>query len=177
MKKLLLTIILLLALATPVSAMTVTYTPYDVPNINSSFKTWMDYRAITNRDSAQYKYIQRWGWPDDNGFMRCGGERDLGITDDYYLIALGSYYGTEIGTKYKITTDTGSVFYGALADCKADCDTDSKHRYSYNNDVVEFIVDSRCLDKTVKLFGSANVYMPLNGKIASIERITFEKED
>ena len=106
--------------------------------------------------------------------MRCNGEQDLGITDDYYMVALGSYYGTGIGTKYKIITDTGNVFYTVLCDQKADCDTDSTHRYSYNNDVVEFIVDTRSLNKTVKLFGSANVYMPLNGKIASVERIAFE---
>ncbi len=87
--------------------------------------------------------------------MRCNGERDLGITDDYYMVALGSYYGTGIGTKYKITTDTGNVFYAVLCDQKADCDTDGTHRYSYNNDVVEFIVDTRSLNETVKLFGSA----------------------
>lgn len=177
MKKLLLsaiTILLSALFAIPAAAMTAIYTPYGVPDINSSFKTYMDYRCITNTSSPQYKYIQQWGWADDNGFMRCNGERDLGITDDYYMVALGSYYGTGIGTKYKITTDTGNVFYAVLCDQKADCDTDGTHRYSYNNDVVEFIVDTRSLNETVKLFGSANVYMPLNGKIASVERIAFE---
>lgn len=156
------------------SAISATYTEYSVPDIDSSFKTYMDYRCVTNTGSPQYKYIQQWGWSDWDGFMRCDGERDLGITDDYYMVALGSYYGTEIGAKYKITTDTGNVFYAVLCDQKADCDTDCLHRYSYNNDVVEFIVDTHSLNETVKLFGSANVYMPLNGKIASVERITFE---
>ena len=133
----------------------------------------MDYRCITNKNSAQYKFIKAWGWSDSNGFMRANGERDLGIKDDYYLIALGSYYGTTIGTKYKITTDTGNVFYGVLADCKDDSHTNNTHQYSYNNDVVEFIVDTKKLNKTVKVMGSANVYMPLNGRIASIERINF----
>ena len=85
--------------------MNVTYTSMGVPNIDSSFKTYMSYKAITNKQSAQWKWINAWGWCDNQGFMRCNGERDLGIPDDYYLIALGSYYGTAIGSKYKITLE------------------------------------------------------------------------
>lgn len=151
-----------------------TYTSLGVPNINSSFKTYMDYRAITNKNSNQYKFMKRWGWVDSEGFMRCDGERDLGITDDYYLIALGSYYGTEIGAKYRITTNTGRVFYGVLADCKANRHTNSTNQYGINSkDVVEFLVDTRKLNKSVRYHGTANVYMPLNGSIAKIERIDF----
>lgn len=152
---------------------TVTYNSLGVPSINSSFKTYMDYRTITDRTSPQYDFVRTWGWSDGEGFMRANGERDLGISDDYYLIALGSYYGTEIGTKYKITTDTGNVFYGVLCDQKDDSHTNSTHQYAYNNDVVEFIVDTRCLRNDVRKMGSANVYMPLNGSITSIERIDF----
>ena len=155
------------------TSLTVTYTPLGVPAINSSFKTYMDYRTITNKFSPQYAYVKTWGWSDGNGFMRANGERDLGVTDDYYMIALGSYYGTEIGTKYKITTDTGNVFYGVLCDQKDDAHTNSTHQYAFNNDVVEFIVDTRTLISTVKRMGSANVYMPLNGNIASIEKMDF----
>lgn len=156
------------------SAMTAEYTPLGVPDIDSSFKTYMDYRTITNTGSPQYRFIHEWGWSDWNGFMRANGESDLGITDNYYMIALGSFYGTEIGTKYRITTDTGNVFYGVLCDQKDNCDTDATHRYSYNNDVIEFIVDTSRLNPDVRFMGSANVYMPLNGKITNIERITFE---
>lgn len=154
--------------------LTVTYTDLGVPtNVNTSFKTYMDYRTVTNTASKQYHYIKNWGWSDGEGFMRADGERDLGITDDYYLIALGSYYGTTIGTKYKITTSTGNVFYGVLADCKSDAHTNSTRQYASNRDVVEFIVDTRKLNKLVKRMGSANVYPPLNGTIAKIERIDF----
>lgn len=155
------------------SAMLIKYTPFGAPDINTSFKTWMDYRMVTNRDSEQYKFIDRWGWSDYEGFMRCDGEYDLGVNDNYYLIALGSYYGTEIGTKYKITLDTGRVFYGALADLKADKDTDKFHQYARNKDVVEFLVDSNRLNGNVKVMGSANVYMPLNGNVVAIERMDF----
>ena len=152
----------------------VTYTPLGVPNINSSFKTWMSYKAVTNKNSPQYKFIRTWGWVDSQGFMRCSGERDLGIEQDYYLIALGSYYGTAIGTKYKITLDTGKVFYGALADCKNNKHTNSTNQYVLKNgNIVEFLVDTSRLNKTVKRMGSANVYPPLNGRVVKIEKINF----
>ena len=157
------------------TAIQVKYTNLGVPNINSSFKTYMDWRAITNTRSAQYKYIRNNAWCDWDGFMRAGADWEAGLNQDYYLIALGSYYGTTIGTKYRITTDTGNVFYGVLADCKADRHTNYTHQYAVRNkDVVEFIVDTRYLRKDVKRMGSANVYMPLNGKIAKIERIDFK---
>ena len=152
----------------------VIYTPTEVPTINNSFKTWMSYRAVTNRESPQYKFINTYGWIDGAGFMRANGERDLGIEDDYYLIALGSYYGTDIGTKYRITLDTGNVFYGVLADCKADKHTNSTNQYvPVNGNVVEFLVDTSQLNADVKRMGSANVYAPLNGDVAKIEKINF----
>lgn len=157
--------------------MAIKYTSLGVPNINSSFKTWMSYRAVTSKNSPQYKFIHAWGWSDSDGFMRCSGERDLGVEQDYYLIALGSYYGTTIGTKYRITLDTGKVLYGALADCKANKHTNSTNQYiPKNGNVVEFLVDTSKLNKDVKRMGSANVYMPLNGNIAKIERMDFVLE-
>ena len=154
--------------------MIVKYTSLGVPNINSSFKTWMNYKAVTNKSSPQYKFIRQYGWSDNEGFMRCSGERDLGIEQDYYLIALGSYYGTTIGTKYRITLDTGNVFYGVLADCKSNSHTNSTNQYVLKNkNIVEFLVDKSKLNKDVKKMGSANVYMPLNGKVIKIERIDF----
>lgn len=153
--------------------LTVKYTSLGVPNINSSFKTYMNYRAITNKNSPQYKFIQQWAWSDYEGFMRCNSEKDLGIEDNYYLIALGSYYGTEIGTKYRITLDTGKVFYGVLADCKSDIHSNATNQYGGNKDVVEFLVDTRRLNEDIKYHGTANVYMPLNGSVVKIERIDF----
>ena len=155
----------------------VKYTSLRVPNVNSSFKTWMSYKAVTNKKSPQYKFIRTYGWSDSEGFMRCYGESDFGIEQDYYLIALGSYYGTTIGTKYRITLDTGRVFYGALADCKDDKHTNATNQYiPHNGNVVEFLVDTSKLNKDVKRMGNANVYMPLNGRVSKIERMDFVKE-
>ena len=146
----------------------VEYTSMEVPDIDSSFKTWMSYKTVTSVSSNQYKYINMYGWADDNGFMRSSADICYGIEQDYYLIALGSYYGTEIGTKYRITLDTGNVFYGVLADCKDDRHTDITNRY-----VVEFLVDISALNKTVKVMGSANYLEPLKGNVIKIEKMKF----
>lgn len=176
MKKLitLLTTIFIAIGATNASAMTVKYTELPVPAINSSFKTYMDYRTVTNKASAQYKLIHTWGWWDHMGFMRVDGERDLGITDDYYMIALGQFYGTEMGTKYRFTTDTGRVFYGILSDAKAYPEVNGTNQYGLaNKDIIECLVYTPMLRSDVKMYGSANVYSPLNGSIIKIERIDF----
>lgn len=176
-KIIMLVFVLVLLTSSTVNAITVSYTPMGVPNINSSWKTWMDYRAITNKSSAQYKLIHNWGWVDGQGFMRVNGERDLGITDDYYMIALGSYYGSKMGTKYRFTTNTGNVFYGILSDAKAYPEVNSTNQYGLRNkDIVECLVYTPMLNKEVKMWGTANVYMPLNGSITKIERIDFTYE-
>lgn len=170
---------LLLVLCCPKSeAATVKYTEMNVPRISSYCKTWMDYRAITSKSSPQYKLVNNvhnnYTYVDSEGFLRFSAEWQYGIPQDYYIIALGSYYGTEIGTKYRITTDTGNVFYGMLGDQKANQHTNSTCQYAVRNkDIVEFIVDKRQLNRDVRRAGSANVYMPLNGNIAKIEKINF----
>lgn len=165
---------IMLLFTTVASATTITYTPLGVPNINSSWKTWMDKKYITNKNSAQYKLIENWGWVDSQGFMRVSSEKELGISDDYYMIALGSYYGTTMGTKYKFTTNTGKVFYGILSEAKDKTETNSTQQYgTANKDIIEFLVHTPSLNKEVKFYGTANVYMPLNGSIISIERIDF----
>ena len=101
----LLSLILVCGLACPVFALEAHYVNLGVPQgLDTSFKAYEPYTAITSKSSSQYKFIYNsgWVWTDNSGFLRANGERDLGITDDYYLIALGSYYGTTIGTKYRI---------------------------------------------------------------------------
>ena len=164
-------------ISNPTPKTTIQYIPLGIPYINSSFKTYMDYKSVTDKDSSQYKLIKSWGWIDAEGFMRCNREEDLEIEEHYYFIALGSYYGTKIGTKYRITTDSGKIFYGVLADCKSDIHTNSTNQYnSWNGNIVEFLVDTTLLNNDIKKIGSANVYMPLNGSITKIERIDFMEE-
>lgn len=165
-------------LATVVTSVTVNagyieYTPLGVPDIDTSFKTYMDYKMIKNTSSPQYKFIDHWGWSDWDGFMRCNGEPDWGVDQDYYLVALGSYYGTTVGTKYRFTTSDGNVFYGVLADLKGNSSTNSTHQYSHNQDVIEFLVDTDRLIRDVKVWGNANVYPGLSGSVTNVERMDF----
>ena len=155
-------------------AISVEYTSMDVPTyINSSFKTWMDYRLCA-WGSPQRNFSETWGWMDSEGFMRCNGERDFGVDQDYYLVAMGSYYGRTIGTKYRVTTDMGNVFYVVLAEYKADKHTNYTNQYCPgNNDILEFLIHPTYLNPLVKESGSANVYMPLNGSVTKIEKMTF----
>ena len=155
----------------------VTYTPLEVPDINSTFKAYMDYRKITNTTSPQYKLISLYGYADEYGFMRTEKDAEIDGGQDYYMIALGSYYGTEIGTKYRITTDTGNTFYGILADCKADIHTNSTNQYTVAStpNVVEFLVDTTTLMHEVRYHGTANRHTPLGGEIIKIEKINFKE--
>lgn len=166
--------LLLFSITAFADTLVVNYTEMGVPPAPTYFKTWMSYKAITNKASAQYKFVNTFGWRDSEGFMRCSGERDLGVSDDYYLVAMGSYYGTAIGTKYRVTLDSGNVIYVALGDCKADIHTSSTHQYARNRDVLEFLVDTQYLNKNVKRMGSAHVYTPLSGNVTKIEKMSFD---
>ena len=50
-----------------------------IPNCDTSFKSYMDYRYITNKASDQYK-LQLSAWTDNMGLRR---------VDDYYLVEIG----------------------------------------------------------------------------------------
>lgn len=114
------------------------------PPANLSNKTWMPqfdqslYSYSLNRNSAQYKLNQTCT-TDAEGFRKKGAS---------YLVALGSFYGSEIGAQYQITFQqkdgSTKTISAVLGDQKANKDTDSKHQY-HNKDgsVVEFIMGDR----------------------------------
>lgn len=60
----------------------------------SSFKSYMDFRCITNRSSLQYK-MQQQAYTDENGLRKIG---------EYYCVAMGTYYGN-LGDKLYVETD------------------------------------------------------------------------
>lgn len=175
MKKYIIAIVLLITTlfgTAAQAALTTTYTPMDVP-IRSTFKTYEPIRMIAS-NSAQGRFIADWVWIDENGFARCGGETDLGIPEDYYLVAMGSYYAKAIGEKFRIALDTGRVIYVAIGDYKANCNTNSTNQWGIDNrDILEFIVNDYALSWDIQNAGSCNVFMPLNGAISTIEKISF----
>lgn len=139
---------------------------YDIPAGDTSFHGYMDYACITDNNSLQYQ-LQLKCWTDSQGIRRQG---------DDVCIALGSYYGTEIGTRYLITTDMGNSFTAVLADCKADIHTDYYNQYrdtgnGFKN-VVEFIVDTYALDPDVMSSGNIGTYSNYSGNIVSIQKLS-----
>ena len=121
---------------------------YNIPTGDTSFQLQMNW------------------WTDSQGIRR---------QRDDVCIALGSYYGTEIGTRYLITTDMGNSFTAVLADCKADIHTDYNNQYrdtgnGFKN-VVEFIVDTYALDPDVMSSGNIGTYDNYSGNIVSIQKL------
>ncbi len=137
---------------------------YDIPDGDTSFKSFMDFRCITNTDSAQYE-LQQSCYTDEDGMRRYN-------TD--YVIAMGSYYTSKIGSRYRIQLDGGRVFYATVGDFKADEHTDAMNQYTASGNgsknIVEFIVDTDALPDLTKEMGDIS-YNGFNGNVTSIERI------
>ena len=141
-----------------------------VPAGDTSFKTYMSYKAITNEQSPQYK-LQKLAETDENG---------LRIIDGYYCVAMGSYYADSIGDKLVIELESGCRINVIIGDFKADKHTDETNRYTnvYDNNgnfishnVVEFIVDMSTLNRTAKNWGDISAIEGFEGNIAAIYKI------
>lgn len=134
----------------------------DVPtaySANTGFKSFMDYRTLTNRRSRQYT-LQQSAYTDEQGFRRYNG---------YYMIALGTYYSQKVGERFRITLEGGQSFLAVTGDIKSDAHTDRLHQHRGGN-IVEFIVDRRHISKTCQRMGDMS-YAGFNGRIASIEKL------
>jgi hypothetical protein len=137
------------------------YIEYSVPDVDSSFKAFMDYRSITDKTSDAYA-LQSKARTDALGFRRVG---------DDYIIALGSHFGKSIGTRYEIMLDSGKTFTAALGDNKSDRHTDKTNSYmEKTGNVVEFIIDRSVLSKEVYRLGDISS-LGFEGSVVSIKEI------
>lgn len=124
----------------------------------------------SSKNGVNYVYADRY---DVNGQLKTSSEKDS--TRKYYLISLPSYYvydgGTttaDIGSKFLITTETGS-FYAVFADLHADGDTGAG-----DNPITENCVTPNT-HYMVGMMGSrtsAGTYENNFGKIVSIQRLS-----
>ena len=125
-----------------------------------AFKSYTDYRCLS-RSSAQWK-LQEQAYTDENGLRKI---------DDCYLVALGSYYGTIIGTRYTVTLSTGKQFNIILCDVKDDRHTNSTHQYTtVNGCVIEFYVETDKMPSRVRSLGSIGALEQFKGNVVSIEK-------
>ncbi len=139
----------------------------DIPNGNTSNKTYMSYHAITTKSSPQYKLQHDGNTTTDKYGLRRRGED--------YVIALGSYYGTTIGQRYQILFESGTIITATLGDCKSDRHTDTKgQQHLIDGSVVEFVTDSLdTLNSNIKKKGSVSAHPGVNfqGNVVSIQKI------
>lgn len=137
----------------------------DIPNGDTSKKTYMDFKKITSKSSDQYKIQQLDNvYTDDEGFRRI---------DDKFIVAVGSFYG-KVGQELRIELSTGRVFNAIIGDQKADRHTDSNNqRHKSDGSVLEFLVSTDSLDTLSKKMGDIShaERADLKGDIANIELI------
>ena len=135
-----------------------------IDDMDTSVKTWMDYRAITDTSSPQWR-LQQDAYTDENGLRKVG---------DYYCVAFGTGISNGIGSKFKVVFDNGNEILVIVADNKADRHTDKTNTYMKINNkanIMEFIVDSNKLDNTAKVMGDVNYISGFEGQIIYIERV------
>ena len=125
--------------------------------LDTSFKAWMSYKAITNTSSVQYE-LQQDAWTDDNGLRRYNKD---------YMVAVGTPYGN-VGDRIKITLDTGEVFNAIIGDSKGDR---YYHSCSKGANVVEFIVDTKELDNEAKKMGDISYIPFFEGEVIDIQKL------
>ena len=123
---------------------------------NTSMKTYMDYRAITDRESVQYM-VQQECYTDDDGLRRYKG--------DEYVVAVGSKIA-DVGDYITVELSTGEVLDCIVGDSKGDR---WWHKCSKGHNVVEFIVDVDTLDKEAKNAGDVSCIVG-TGNVKKIER-------
>ncbi len=128
-------------------------------------KTYAIYTAVTAKSSPQYRLLRS---------DKCYTDSETGIrmVDGFYCVALGSFYGSTIGTKYKITLQDGDItreLNVILCDQKSDRHTNATHQYAMRNrDVVEFYVEKAKIPSGIR--GNYGTMERFRGKIVAIEQ-------
>lgn len=133
----------------------------DLPDVDTSVKTYMDYRTITNKKSKQWA-LQEKATTNEDG---------LRMLDGKYLVAMGTFYSDHVGRMYQIILENGTTFDVIIGDIKDDKDTDANNQHKDGN-VVEFIVDRSKMPRDSKLMGDVS-YTPGAGLMGPIRAIVY----
>jgi len=135
---------------------TTAYETIPICSITSTFKSWMDYRKITNISTRQWRY-QQIATTDEYGFRKVG---------EYYMVAMAKQYGP-VGTKYLITFSGGQQMHAIIGDIKGG--TTCTHP---DMSMIEMIVDSDKMPGNVKSSGNYNSM--IIGTITEIRKVQEE---
>ena len=124
-----------------------------------SRKPWMDYRAVTDEASEQYRLLQQ-AYHDESGLL---------YIDGHLAVALGSQFGP-VGSRYTFVMSTGEEVAVIKADAKQDAHTAGGFGWTgTDGHLIEMIVDTDLLDEEAMLMGDCECLM--NG---TVERIYVE---
>ena len=149
----------------PIYTDEVEYINYDLPkDADGQFKTFMDYKTITDQTSTQWQMQQEAETNDDG----------LRILNDKYMVAMGTYYAEECGKEFRITLEGGEQIDVIIGDIKDNAHTDINNQYiPMNGNIIEFIVDTAKLDPITKQMGDIS-HSGFEGKIIKIEELKKE---
>lgn len=136
----------------------------------SSVKTYMDYRAITDKTSPQYQFIHS----DEITICEDGFLRD---SEGYIGVAMGGYFG-EVGSRYICRLDNGVEIKVVKVEVKAEQDTVQDFYGKDNYDIIEFVIDTKAQwmqdnkwENGYIFSGNFNNYEAFNGKIVEIDKV------
>lgn len=144
-----------------------------LPSLPTNIKTFTDYRCYNLWYSPHYR-LQQASYSDEYGLRK--------FNDDY-IVAMGAFYTTNIGDRFRVTLDNGNVFTVILGDGKAPIDCDETNMYApcvdYNGErcanVLEFIIDSDILSNEVYSRGSIDCLDVFSGNIIRMEYLGRDK--
>lgn len=121
---------------------------YDIPKYEG-FKSWMSYKAITNRSSKQYKLQQ----------IASTGLGGVRVVDNRMCIAIGTAFNADIGSYVDLILEDGFIIPCIVADIKNPKHTDDSNVFTIVGKgkrticCTEFVVDISKLDDKVKKTG------------------------
>lgn len=127
-----------------------------------SMKSYMSYKAITNTRSKQYQLQQQAITDPATGIRTINGD---------YCVAIGSGWGCAVGDRILVTLQGGKTFNAIVADAKANAHTNSDNKTTtHDGSVIEFVVDTKALPKSVKISGNVGTLDQFSGGVVSITK-------
>ena len=150
MKYIILTLLLTLLLSAATTAQ---------PTYGSGFKSFMSYKAITNRNTRQWEMRQA-ARTDSTGLRRYNG---------FIKIAIGTGWGYNVGDEVEVYLSSGIMFTAVVGDIKADKHTDEANKVTTANGcAVEFLICTDTIDPLVLRMGDMSV-IGFEGYVVAIE--------
>ena len=114
---------------------------------HNGMKTYMSYRAITDKTSKQYKLQQEVAYTDELGFRK---------VDNRYCVAIGTAFNASVGQYFDAELENGTIIECIVGDIKADKDTDKSNVFTKQGCCLEFIVNTKILEPLVKKMGDCS---------------------